>query len=359
MSPYTWPMRWCARTRRTAAWLAVAGWGLAGCSPVSVTFTFGENGASLSESVVAQDDGAGDAKVALIDIRGLIADARRPGLTGPGPSPTDELAARLDRASKDDAVRAVVLRINSPGGTVTGSDVMYGEIRRFRETSGKPVVASLGEVAASGGYYVALAADRIVAHPTTITGSIGVIIPTVNVSDGLRRLGVVSRAITSGPNKDLGNPLEPARESHYVLLQSLVDDFYARFRGLVVERRGSGSSGEGQRALAMDRIDELTDGRVLSGAAAERSGLVDATGDVRAAFAMAKRLCGQPAASLVKYHSGGAAARSPYAAAPGEPLASGDDGRGSGATLHLDLAALVSGPVPAGNAYYLWLPDSP
>jgi protease-4 len=261
----------------------------------------------------------------------------------------DELTARLRKAEEDSTVKAVVLRIDSPGGTVAASDMMYREVRGFAQRTGRPVVACLGEIAASGGYYLALSADRIVAEPTSITGSIGVIIPTVNVSEGLNRIGIRSRSITSRPNKDLANPLEPMREEHYAVLQALVDEYFDRFRGLVVERRGA-SRGEGARALDMDRLDMLTDGRVMTGTKAAEAGLADQTGGVREAFETAKRLAGVRAAKLVKYHREDAdPPRSAYAQSGAGPPRS----EINFLQLRLDSGALG---VQSAGAYYLWLP---
>lgn len=331
----------------------------AGCAPVTVSFTLFADNARLDERVVQTDRGAGDAKVALIDVRGLLADRAPRPLLGPPYNPVDELAARLTRAADDPAVRALVLRINSPGGTVTASDVMFREIRRFAETTGKPVVASLGEVAASGGYYVALAADRILAEPTTITGSIGVIIPTLNVSEGLGRIGIRSRSVASGPNKDLANPLEPMREEHYRVLQGMVDEYYARFRTRVVERRGSSRSLASERVpaafLAEGDLDILADGRVMTGSQAAAYGLVDATGGVREAFELAKQLAGIPAARLVKYYRRDAdQPRSPYAAASppaAEPPSTEIN------FLHVRVPGHWPwGDLDTAGAYYLWIP---
>lgn len=309
---------------------------LAGCTP-TVNVNFGAPERKLREETVTDRD-AGPGKVALIDLSGLIADAERPTLIGRGANPVDQVVKRLDKAEQDGAVKAVILRINSPGGTVTGSDILAREIERFRARTGKPVVASLGEVAASGGYYVALAADRIVAEPTSITGSIGVIIPTINASEGLSLIGVYSRAVTSGPNKDLANPLERAREEHYRVLQSLVDEYYARFRGRVEERR----PGADRAALP-----ELTDGRVFSGARAVEVGLADAAGGVREAFDLARSLAGVERARLIKYaDASDAGPRSPYARA--------DSPAGEEALLSIRLG-LPGGLDPAG-AYYLWAP---
>jgi protease-4 len=269
----------------------------------------------------------------------------------------DELSARLARARDDAGVRAIILRINSPGGTVTASDVMYREVRRFADETGKPVVASLGEVAASGGYYLALSADRIVAEPTSITGSIGVIIPTVNVSAGLERIGIHSRSLVSGKNKDVANPLEPEREGHYALLQGMVDEFYAGFRSRVVERRGPRrplSAGDAHATtLDTSRLDDLTDGRIVTGRQAVEAGLADELGGVREAFEAAKRLAGMKGAQLVKYYREDASVpRSAYAPTATAPSA------GTEINLIQIRAESLMGlaGVEGGGAYYLWLP---
>jgi protease-4 len=312
---------------------------LPACAPTSVTFTFGDRDDPLRKTPVIEDKNAG-AEIALIDIRGTLVDAARPGLFSPGVSPVDELVSRLKMAEEDDAIKGVVLRINSPGGSVTASDIMYNEVRRFCETTRKPVIASFGEVAASGGYYLALACDEIIAQPTSITASIGVIIPTVNVSDGLRRIGIVARSVKSGANKDLANPLEPIRESQYAVLQGMVDEFYQRFRSLVVSRRPG---------LDPSRVDDLTDGRVVTGAEAVRVGLADREGDLRDAFTRAKELAKVPSARLVRYHSPDTRPRSPYS-----PVADGPAPAGTEINLfHLDLDATA---FTGTNAYYLWSP---
>jgi protease-4 len=260
--------------------------------------------AKLVETTVEADRNYGENKVALIDVRGLIAERTEAGLFSNGSSSVDELACRLKRAELDPQVKAVILRINSPGGTVTASDMMYREVRRFEEETKKPVIASFGEVAASGGYYLGLSADRIIAEPTSITGSIGVIIPTVNFSEGLARIGITSRSVKSGKNKDLGNPLEPAREEHFAVLQTTVDEFYAGFKALVVERRGR-AAGEGMTTLDRAQLDDLTDGRIVTGARAVAVGLADQTGGIRDAFRVAKSMAKIERARLVKYYSEG------------------------------------------------------
>jgi protease-4 len=333
---------------------------LGGCMPSSLTFNFGPADQRLRETTVI--DESATPKVALIDVRGLIVDGPQEsgGLFGGGPNPVDELVARLEKAEKDGDVKAVILRINSPGGSVSASDMMFREVRRFAEKTHKPVVASLGEVAASGGYYLALSADEIIAQPTTITASIGVIIPTLNFSEGLKKIGIVSRAVKSGVNKDLASPLEPVREGQYAVLQTLVDEFYGRFKGLVVERRGSAGgapAGVARRELDRSRLDELTDGRVVTGVEAVKAGLADREGDVRDAFERAKTLAGLRLAQLVKYHTNDSPRpRTAYALEQAQARGLDSQPKTEVNLLNIDLGP---GRLPPGNAYYLWTAGAP
>jgi len=306
--------------------------------------TLGQGDMPLRESaVMAESDGP--KKVAMIEVQGLIADARVPGLLSAGENPVDEVVARLRRAEKDERVGAVLLRINSPGGTVTGSDVLYRELRGFRERSGKPIVVSMSEIATSGGYYAALAADRIVANPTTITGSIGVIIPTYNFSGGMNRLGIVARSIKSGENKDLANPLEPMREGQYAVLQTMVDEMYARFKTLVAARRPM---------VKPEDFDAATDGRVYSGEHAIQIGLVDELGGIPEAFTAAKTLAGLGRAKLIQYTpEGSPLPRTAYARNSQSTEASGT----SVNLLQLNMAGGISTmQYGTSGVYYLWIP---
>lgn len=345
--------------RRTAscASLALACLFLSACTPLTVSFELFGREKKLTETVVDEDDRA-VWKVAVIDIDGLIYDANLPALLAKGGNPADEIVARLNMAADDPGVKAVILRVNSPGGSVTGSDVVYSEIMRFKEKTGKPVVVSMSEVAASGGYYVSLAGDKIIAYPTTITGSIGVIIPTINFSNGLNRIGIVARSVKSGPNKDLANSLEPMRESQYAILQNLVDEFYANFKAKVKERRPNAD---------MTRFDQATDGRIFSGREGVSLGLVDSLGGIHDAFDEAKILANIPSAKMVKYRPEGAIRpRSPYASA-NEPMVAPQmtqPGGTSGGTeinlLQINAQGLypASGPAPSA-VYYLWLAGEP
>jgi len=320
------------------AWLVC----LAGCGPTTLVIGLTPGDKQLEKTVVL--DEPGKRQVLIVDLDGVLVNAARRGLLRERENPVAELQEKLRYAAADERVDAVILRINSPGGTVTASDIVYREVRRFREQSGKPVVALLMDVAASGGYYVALSGDEIVAHPTTITGSIGVIVQTVSLQPALARLGIQTDAIKSGPNKDAGSPLSTLTPEQRATLQELVDDFYQRFTALVREQRPG---------IDEDDFDIVTDGRVLSGTDAASLGVVDRLGDVHDAHARAKALAGLESADLILYHRPLDYVASPYAA-PGISSANTQATGGTQvnfAQFNLDAGLLAD--MPAG-AYYLW-----
>ncbi|UCD76274.1 MAG: signal peptide peptidase SppA [Phycisphaerales bacterium] len=281
--------------------------------------------------------GRSRAKIAMIDVNGTIADARRSEVFSDGENPVARFTEALRIAENDHNVRAVIIRLNSPGGAVTASDVMYREVQHVKAKTGKPVVMLMGDTAASGAYYLACAGDEIIAHPTTVTGSIGVIIQTFSFSEGLNRIGIRAESITSGSNKAMGSPFEPMSEEHRALLQGLVDEFYGRFRSIVTEARPGLSEAD---------LEWVTDGRVVSGERAAEIGLVDRTGDLHDAFARAKELAKIPAARLVKYHRPLDFVGSAYSAAPTPQT-----------QVNLMQLNLDGGPLPGGAGfYYLWDP---
>ena len=200
---------------------------------------FSRRPSPLEEHVVL---GEGNDKVLLLDISGTITSEEERGALGIGreQSTVSRVEAELERAGKDDRIKALLLRINSPGGTVTASDILYRRITRFREERKIPVVAQLMDVAASGGYYVALAADEIVAHPTTITGSIGVLFTSFNVQGLLGKVGVENQTVKTGEKKDIASPLRKMTPEERAILERLIGEMQSRFVGLVRERRQSG-----------------------------------------------------------------------------------------------------------------------
>lgn len=245
----------------------------------------------LSEKVIG---GEGDAKVLLIDISGIITDTdRKDGLFSTKQNMTARIREELDKASEDEDVKAVVLRIDSPGGAVTTSDIIAHEIKKFKDKKKVPVIAELMDVAASGGYYIAASSDRIIAHPTTVTGSIGVVAFSVNASGLLEKVGIANQTIKSGDKKDIGSPLRPMTAEERMILQSIIDDLYDRFLDIVMDgRKGS---------FTRDELKTIADGRVFTARQALDLKLIDEIGYLDDAIEAAKSKAGVKEARVVTY----------------------------------------------------------
>ncbi|MFQ5463141.1 MAG: signal peptide peptidase SppA, partial [Phycisphaerae bacterium] len=221
---------------------------------------------ALVEQVLQRDALFACNKIALIDVSGIILNAPEPRLIGTGKHQVSYVKEQFDKARKDPAVKAVILRINSPGGGVVASELIYDEITHFRKTTHKPVVAVMMDVAASGGYYIACACDEIIAQPSTVTGSIGVIMQLFEFSGTMELIGITSDAITSGPNKDVGSPFRKMKPEEREILQSIVNDMYQRFLSVV---------DTGRPKLSTQQVRTLADGRVYSADQALKAGLID------------------------------------------------------------------------------------
>ncbi len=240
--------------------------------------------------------GDGDAKIALVHVSGVIVDELA-GPFGIVDRPVERLRRELEQAAADGDVRAIVVRVDSPGGTIEASDRIHKHLVDWKKRTGKPIVVSMGGVAASGGYYVSAPADRILAEPTTITGSIGVILTSFNFAGLLQKIGVQGITIKSGENKDLLNPFEtdPARiERHKAILQRAIDDAYGRFVSVVVD-------GRSRAGLTREEALALADGRILVAEEARASKLVDAVGYLEDAVAAARQLSGVGEATVFTY----------------------------------------------------------
>ena len=319
---------------RTALGLALAA-ALAGCSLITLDLT--PRLQPLEEEVV---EGSGAAKVLLLDVSGFLADeGLRPSLTIGTPPPRVPLLARvreeLKKAAADDDVRALVVRVNSPGGTVTASDVLYREISEWRQQTKRPVVAVMLDVAASGGYYVALAADTIVAHPTSVTGSIGVIMVSLNAEGLMQKLGLSTVAIKSGERKDMGSPFRPLTDDERRIFQGVIDALHRQFVAKLVERRGLPPA----EALA------LADGRIYTAEQALASRLIDRVGYMPDAIAAARRAAGVDAARVIVYHRPREYRATYYARADAPPAA---------LDAALERFAALAGTGP--KFLYLWWP---
>jgi protease-4 len=267
---------------------------VAGCSPTgSFKITAVPTDLSLKEETVHTDSFWASDRIAIIDISGVIMNAHTPGLFSEGEHPVSFLVEKLAAAEKDARVKAVVLRINSPGGGVTASDTMYEELLAFKKKTHKPVIAYFQDVAASGAYYLACAADEIIAQRTSVTGSIGVIMQMVDASGTLEKIGISADAITSGPYKDAGSPFRRMKPDERKLFQDLVDGFYAQFVSVVVA---------GRPKLTRDQVVTLADGRVYSASQALEAGLIDRIGNLLDALEAAKARAGIKQAKTVIYH---------------------------------------------------------
>ncbi len=233
--------------------------------------------------------GAGP-KIALVRVEGVIVSGRYSlSALYSNVAPAETIVEQLDAAARDASVVAVLLYVNSPGGGVVPSDEIYRAVQRVRE-AGKPVVAAMGDMAASGGYYVSAGADYIVANPHTTTGSIGVIMTILNLQGLYQKLGVEQEVIKSNRFKDLGSSTRPLTEEERAILQGLVDEAYQAFVDVVAKGR----------KLPVEKVRELADGRVYSGQQAKEMGLVDELGGLPEALDAARRLSGAERARLVE-----------------------------------------------------------
>ena len=274
------------RQRIALALLALA---MAGCITLNIP---GGKPGELEETVI---EGGRGPKIALIEIEGLLSETGKPLPLGLGreESQVARVRAQLDMAAKDRAVKAVVLRIHSPGGTATASEIIYGEIQRFKAKKPVPLLAHLVGIATSGAYYAAMAADSVYANPTTVTGSIGVIFVSVNVSGLMEKLGLADQTLTSGPYKDVGSPLRPMTPDDRDLMQGVLNDLYRRFVQVVTA---------GRPQLPAARVAELADGRIYSAVQAQANGLIDGIADLPGTIDEVRHRAGLDEVRVITYH---------------------------------------------------------
>jgi protease-4 len=310
--------------------------GLVGLAIVAVILILSASGPT-APTVYDEEYVAGDGPniVAAVPVEGTIAPADNT-LGGTVPTSTPEgLADALRQAGSDQSVAAVVLEINSPGGGVTASDEMHQSILDFKKNTGKPVVVSMEDTTASGGYYISTAADRIFANETTLTGSLGVNIPLNNYAEAANKYGIKQVVIKSGKYKDMGSAFREMTPDEREIFQSIVDDLYSEFVEVISEGRG----------IPEERVREIADGRIYSGVQAKKLGLVDSLGELDDAAATAGRLAGAKDTTLVRYVQAPTFFETVLArVAPQEPQAQ----------QIMEAAGLDLEPKP----YYLYLPGS-
>ena len=221
----------------------------------------------------------------------------------------------------------MVLRINSPGGGVTASDTLYHELRKFKEETGVKIVAHITDVGASGAYYVALAADAITAQPTSVTGSIGVIMYSVDVTGLMQKIGVRTVEIASAEKKGLGSPFRTLSADERKIFQDFIDSLYGRFTGLIVEGR----------KMSPEAVRKMADGRIFTSTEAKAGGLIDGVGYLEDAIELAKKQANLPKAKVVTYFRPGEYKANIY----------------SLSLIDLDLGDLAD---PGAKFLYLWWP---
>lgn len=285
--------------------------------------------------------GKGKNKVLVISVRGTVSDQPEKRMFGTRPSMVQEIISQLRRAEKDQRVKAVLLKVNTPGGSATASDILYHEILTFKQRHKAKVVVALMGLATSGGYYLSLPADLIIAHPTTVTGSVGVIFIQPKIQGLLEKIGVGVEVQKFGKNKDMASPFRPSTEEEREILNRLTGTLGNRFIELV----------EKHRKLDQEALATVATARVFSAQEAHALGLVDEIGYLSSALDRAKKLAGLAEDDRVVVYR-----RNKY----------GDDNIYNNATLRaqgVDVS-LVDTPFSSTltqftpGFYYMWMPGS-
>jgi protease-4 len=277
-------------------------------------------------------------KIAIIDVDGILVNKQKQGLMRAGENPVSLFKEKLDKAARDKSVKAVVLRINSPGGTVSASDIMHHHLRQFKTQTGKPVIACVLGLGCSGGYYLACGCDGIVAQPSSVTGSIGTIMQTISVAGTMEKIGVKAVAIKSGRMKDMASPLHDLSDEERDVLQEIIDHFYQQFLDVVEN---------GRTTIDKQKLQDLADGRVFTAEQALQKGLIDRIGYLDDGIEWAKQKSGMQRGRVVIYHRASGYKPNAY----GLASANAD---GLGPLINVDLPDWLDGS--SAQFLYLWQP---
>ena len=305
---------------------------LSGCAFVNVPLM--PPPSPLEEQVL---EGEGSKKILLLDISGTISEEGKSGglLGRSAPSIVSLIRESLHKAEKDKDLAGIILRINSPGGTVTASDIIHHDIIEFKKRTRLPVQACIMSTGTSGGYFIAAAADRITAHPTAITGSIGVILMKFNVEGLMGKIGVEEQTVKSGDKKDIMSPFRKATPEEVKLGQEIIDQLYSRFLDIVMARSGN--------TLTREELQKAADGRIYTAGQALKAGLIDKAGYLDDVISAMRAGVGDEKARVVSYYRPGNYKGSIYA----------------GAAEKEGLVELLGGGVDvlsSGGFMYLWRP---
>ncbi len=284
----------------------------------------------FDEATVVAGQESNDKKIALIYLRGVITSAEPGSL---GTTMVDDIKIQLSQAAADAKIKAIVLYIDSPGGEVTASDMIYSAVRRVRDEAKKPVVVYMGSMAASGGYYVACAGSWLMANDTTFTGSIGVIMQSLNYQQLFGKLGLESVTFKSGKFKDMLSGSRPMTEDEKQYVQGLIMQTYGKFVGIVAKERN----------LPEDQLrNGVADGRVVSGKDAVEAGLINEIGEVEGAYAKAMEMGNAKGATIIRYEAGFKLGRILRMLGQSEKT-----------KIQVDLAQSIAPRLELGHMYYL------
>jgi len=281
--------------------------------------------------------GKGADKVLLVDIQGIISNRSERSITG-FPVKTgmvERVREILMKAEEDDNIKALLLRINSPGGTVTSSDIIYHEIQKFKARKKLKVYVSIVDLAASGGYYIAMAGDSIMGHPTSLTGSIGVIAMKVNVDGLMKKIGVSWEVVKSGDKKDFLSPLRPLTDEELKLFQFTIDSFHNRFVEVIAENRPD---------LELAQVKPLADGRVYNAKQALDAKLIDKIGYLDDTLDLIKKELGVSKIKVITYHRPGEYKSNIYSSLSAPPVIN---------LINIDLGLNLNKSSP--HFMYLWM----
>jgi protease IV len=308
---------------------------LLGCVGVKVSLET-ESKSTLKEYTL---QGKEPGKLLIIPVEGIITDNPRKGLLHKRAGTIQDIVSKLKKAETDPEIKALLLEINSPGGTVTSSDILYHEIQAFKQRTDKKIISLFMDVAASGAYYLALPSDLIIAHPTTITGSVGVIFINPKISGTMEKLGMTMEVSKSGSEKDMGSPFRPSTPEERKMFQDLTDKLGKKFLSLVSLHR----------RMDQTALEAVASARIYLAEEAFPLKLIDRVGYLDDAIAEAKALAGLSAESkVVVYRRSEYPNDTPYNTAAS---LSAESGRSA---LEINLPEVIPDLTP--GFYYLWMP---
>lgn len=259
--------------------------------PGCITLSTGGEVGPLKEQVLKKGDSS--AKILIINMEGPIFDGGKTNFLG---DQTDvgivsRVKEELDKAASDKNIRALIIKLNTPGGEVTTCDIIHHEIVEFKKRKPIPVIAEMSDICASGGVYISSAADKIIAHPTTVTGSIGVIAQTVNLKELFDKIGVKGEAIKSGDKKDMGSIFRPMTDKERTLFQEVINIMYERFLTVIMDGR----------KINEKKLREIADGRIFMAQRSLEYGLIDKIGYSEDTISMAENAANISNAAIVTY----------------------------------------------------------